>query len=534
MTLPTLINYGLYAIVGVFALVCFLLGFKRGFSRQTVKFIFVGASFALSFIAFGAIYPALYSLVEGKSVADVASTLNIGLSEEIYKFAVCIKGDTAVYLASVPLAIVVFPFGFLAMFFAVNGLLVFPYIVICGALGFGSQYNTTLTRILGGVVGIVQGVLMALLVIMPVEGIVDIAGEAITVSEEKHPDSQNAITIGNIYHQNVDGVIDNPVLKYSDDAFGFVYDKFSTIKVEGEDVSVHEIADDLFELFVLYGDLGADFNFKSLTEDNKATIDKMLECFGNDHIMTAIVSGALSSVGKAANSGAFTFDAGEPMQSLYMAFLDVCSTCDSTTVEGDLYTLTRVYYLFSDEGMLQAETVSSMFASFLVLDAEGSSAFKRMVAILDENPRFNTMSETCSRVAMDLLIRNTGVDQDVMETVTNVKAGINSVVGLNKEDYATEEEYKADVNKGISETLTENNISMSDEKLDQLTDFVIENYGDKDEITDDEFLDFMSKYYDTYAKSSGAGSSTEGAEGTEGTESIEGAEGTEGTEGTEP
>ena len=503
MDLPTIINYALYGIVAVFALIGIWFGFTRGFKRQTVRFLFIGLSFGLSFALFSAIYPWLYSLADGKTLADVMMKYGIGLSEHLMKIFECINGDIAVYAAAIPLAMIVFPFGFLITFLLITLALTFLYVTLCGALGFGSKYNTIWTRIIGAAIGGLQGVLIALLVLMPVDGMLDISTVAITHAEQEHPESANALAISNAYHQNLDGVTENPVLKFSDDCFGFIYDKFSTIKVEGEDMNVAEIADDMFELFVLYGDLGADFNYKSLTEENKVVIDKMISCFGDDRLMTALVSGALSSVGKASQNGALVLTMGEPKNQLFRAFLDVCATSTVDTVEGDLQTLAKVYYLFSDEGLLAAEDVNSMFASFLILDENGSSTFKRMTVILDENPRFMEMSATCTSVAMDLLLQSSGVDSNVSETITNVKDGINSVVGLNKDDYANEEEYKADVNKGITDTLVENGISMSDEKIDELTDYVIENYGDKGEISDEEFLDFMSKYYDTYAKTSG-------------------------------
>lgn len=504
MVLPVIINYALYGIVAVFAFIGLWFGFTRGFKRQTVRFLFIAASFGLSFALFSAIYPWLYSLVEGKTLADVAAMYGIGLDENLTKIATCIMGDTVVYVAAIPLAMVVFPVGFLILFLLITLALTFLYITVCGALGFGSKYNTPLTRILGGAVGALQGVLIALLILMPVDGIVDVSTVAITHAEQEHPDSANAIAIGNVYHQNVDPVRDNLVLKFSDDCFGFVYDKFSTIEVEGEKANVTEVADDMFELFVLYGDLGVDFNYKSLDEEEKQIIDKMIDCFGDDRLMTAIAAGGLSAVGKASQNGALVIQASEPMLSLLLAYLDVCATTTSATVEDDLHTLSKVYYLFSDEGILLADSVNSMFASFLILDENGSSTFKRMTAILDENPRFLGMSNTCSEVAMNMLLHNSGMsDANVSEKVESVKGGINNVVALNKEDYATEEEYKADVNKGITDTLTENGIAMSEEKIDELTDFVIENYGDKSEISDDEFLDFMSKYYDTYAKSDG-------------------------------
>ena len=531
MVLPVIINYALYGIVAICTFIGLWFGFSRGFKRATVRFLFIALSFGLSFALFSAIYPWLYSLVDGKTLADVAATYGINLDENLTRIMSCIEGDTVVYVSAIPLAIAVLPVGFLVVFLLVTLALTFLYITVCGALGFGSKYNTPLTRILGGAVGAIQGALIALLILMPVDGIVDVATVAITHAEQEHPDSANAVAIGNVYHQNLDGVVTNPVLKFSDDCFGFVYDRFATLKVEGEDASIIDIADDMFELFVLYGDLGADFNYKLLTEEDKIIIDKMLDCFCHDRLMAAIAAGGLSAVGKASQNGALVIQTGEPMLSLLMAFLDICSTWDINTVEGDLKTLSQVYYLFSDEGLLLADGVNSMFASFLTLDENGSSTFKRMTAILDQNPRFIVMSNTCSKVAMDLLLQNSGFNNsNVAEKVESVKDGINSVVGLDKNDYATEEEYKADVNKGITETLTENGISMSEEKIDELTDFVIGNYGDKTEISDDEFLDFMSKYYDTYAKGgSGLPDTDSGTEGDTEPDADSGIEG-----GTEP
>ena len=216
MTLPAIINIAVYGIVAVFALIGFLLGFKRGFKRQTVKFLFICASFGLSYALFSALYPWLYGLVAGKTLAGLMSTYGIGLGESLMKIFECINGDLAVYAAAIPLAMVVFPIAFLIFFLLITLALNFLYIPLCGALGFGSKYNTLLTRIIGGAIGIIQGALIALLVLMPVDGLLDISNFAITNAEKEHPDSTNAVTIANVYHQNLDSVINNPALKFSD------------------------------------------------------------------------------------------------------------------------------------------------------------------------------------------------------------------------------------------------------------------------------------------------------------------------------
>ena len=85
MDLPTIINYALYGIVAVFAFIGIWFGFTRGFKRQTVRFLFIGLSFGLSFALFSAIYPWLYSLADGKTLADVMMKYGIGLSEHLMK-----------------------------------------------------------------------------------------------------------------------------------------------------------------------------------------------------------------------------------------------------------------------------------------------------------------------------------------------------------------------------------------------------------------------------------------------------------------
>jgi hypothetical protein len=85
------------------------------------------------------------------------------------------------------------------------------------------------------------------------------------------------------------------------------------------------------------------------------------------------------------------------------------------------------------------------------------------------------------------------------ETVDSVKNGLNDVYSIDKDSYATEEEYKAAVSLSLEETLNKNGIGLSEEELSELTDTVVDTMGEHDgEISDAELVEFMTRYYNVY------------------------------------
>ena len=104
---------------------------------------------------------------------------------------------------------------------------------------------------------------------------------------------------------------------------------------------------------------------------------------------------------------------------------------------------------------------------------------------------------------MSALMTSVGItDPDVAQRVEDVKNDLNEVIAMNKEDYATQEEYKEAVSTKINDTLVKNDIEITEEQLDMVSDFVIEEFDEIDEITDAEIADFMAKYYDVYMNGS--------------------------------
>lgn len=504
MPISELLNTGVYAVFAGMGALGLLMGLVRGFSRQTVKLITVIAAFLISLAIYQRAYPYLITIFEEKTLLEVAQMLGLTFNEEVTSYLEVIEGQDAIYILSIPLTVVVIPLCFLFTMGSLIIILSIPHMIICGALGFTRGANGPIGRLLGGAVGAAQGLFIAALIIMPVAGVVDIANEAVTVAETEHPGFKNTDQISKLYHENVDTVASNPVLKAVNGTFGYIYDGFTTIDVEGEELHIETAVDDIVELYVYYGELGGGEKFQPNrpSENDKKIIDDMINSFGDDRLMTVLVSDFFRALGTSSESGAFVLQLDEPVKTLMSALLTTFATVDEENIEDDLHTFAKVYYLLADEKALDSSDISQKFTVFLNLDENGNSAFKRLCMILEENPRYAHMSTTLSTIAMDMLLQNSGIDKDTVETLNEVKNTVNEVLNINKEDYETPEEYKEAVNENLSQTLIDNGIELEEEQMDEITDYIIQHKEEtgKTEFTDADMADFMAKYYDVYAK----------------------------------
>lgn len=509
MPLSEMLDSGVYAVVVLLGAIGLLLGLLRGFSRQTVKIVTVIAAFFISLAIFKRAYPYIILNFEEKTLLEVADMLGLNFPENVNSYLTVIGGEDAAYVMALPLTIVIIPALFLVTLFLVTAILHIPYVIVCGALGFTKQANGPIRRLLGGALGALQGIFIAALIIMPVAGIVDIANEAVTVAEADHPGLKNTEQISDLYHKNIDKVAQNPVLKLVDSTFGFIYDDFTTIDVEGEKIHIVTVVDDAVELYVYYGELGGGekFDYKNPTPNDRLVIDDMINSIGDDRLMTVLVADVFKAFGSSTESGAFVLGIDEPLKTLMTELLITFSTSDEETIEGDLHTFADVYYLMATEGVFQSDDINIMFTAFLNLDENGTSAFNRLCALLETNDRYEHMSPILSNIAMDMLLQNSGVDQDTKETLDDVKNTVNDVLKIEKEDFGTAEEYKEAVNNEVSTTLTNNGIELEPDQIEQLTDYLIQQKEEKGklEFTDADMADFMAQYYDIYSKGSSGG-----------------------------
>ena len=162
-----------------------------------------------------------------------------------------------------------------------------------------------------------------------------------------------------------------------------------------------------------------------------------------------------------------------------------------------------MYYILTDIGVFSSESSENLMDKFMQKDSEGKNAIEKISAALKSNDRFITVALSITDLAVNLVLENAGIDPEVMNTVEDIKGTLNDIVSINKNDYETEEEYKAEVSSKIDTTLTENGIPLDEEQLSMVTDFVCTELEGKEEITEADLVDFMAKYYSVYVGEGG-------------------------------
>ena len=496
-----MIMYAVYGVIGGLAAFGALLGLARGLFRQTFRLVTIGASALVAFIATRSVMPEVVAYLNETPLEELIASAGVPLEQGITELIGSFGNEIATYVLALPIALIVAPLIFILAFVAVSAVAWLFHKIICGIFGFTRKNNNFITRIFGAGVGAVQGAAVALILLMPVFGLLNVAEVAVTDIKENHPDSAYTEVISAAYDEAF-GELNNSSIYKVAAAFPItVYKSYQEIDINGHKINTLDVVTTAANIYVQIGDLdGSDL--ASLTAEDKAVIDGILETVEEDYYTRVLVSGALHVV-------AYTIDTGEldisfegadaQIETLISDIIKILATSSPETIPEDLETFKQVYYLLSDAGILSLE--GDLFEAFLATDENGQTIMSRLNNALVSNPRTLVICKDLAEVAMTIVLSSTGFDEVVApETVENVKNTLNEVISIKKEDYATEEEYKSDVQNKIDESLKENDIALEPEQVEKITDFVIEQFEGKEEVSDADMMNFMSEYYNVYVE----------------------------------
>ena len=226
-------------------------------------------------------------------------------------------------------------------------------------------------------------------------------------------------------------------------------------------------------------------------------------------------------------------------------FVHIFADSDRTTVEGDLKTFLDVYFILNDAHVLShfGGGDSSNVAEELLgaTDADGTKVITKIIDKLSENPRTASLVTSLTKFSLKLMAESTGnllpEGTDADQIYEDVKVGMQDVL-LNVNDPSIPEEEKHEVVKeSLNNTLIESGVvsadaPLSDEAMNSITDYVMENYAGKEELTDDDINNAIFAYYNQYGIPEGvnpdnvvipgAGDTTEGGESVEGEAPVKG------------
>ena len=155
--------------------------------------------------------------------------------------------------------------------------------------------------------------------------------------------------------------------------------------------------------------------------------------------------------------------------------------------------------MLSDEEVLSTLSGDTALLTeiFTTKDDNGDTLITRLTNKLNSNPRTATLVGTFTEISLNVMADSFGGTVDV-ETFENVKDGIKDIISIDKEDYATEEEYVGAISDTLNNTFADNGIEVDADIVDEMASYVADNYSEVEDLTDSEINDIILSYYNAY------------------------------------
>ena len=464
-------------------------GLGRGTVLQVVHLALCGAS------AFGA-----YKIVEYINTSLFAdSTTQLATLLEMFESSLPLGeiginlSDSVSYLSytesilALPVSVFFSPIIFTLAYLLISSVAQFVYLILKGFIPRGF---TSKTKGIGALIGAAEGVLICLILLVPFVAF------------------NNVITDANTYADPNYEAEGNTVLEIADGfGVGALLDDFATITVDDAEVNLTDDAAKVVAIFVKYDKL-APLDTKAPGENEKEFLGFFVDTIGGSPYLATMASSVLSGAGNAMKDNVILFVVPEPYNMLTNVCFEIFATSNKDNLHADLLTMLDVYYLLSDEGIVSAlENEGSENAvrdAFLVRDENGATLVDRVTSVISANEHTKPMINAITEISLAVLSESLGLGGTTVK-YDDLKSSMNDVLAVDRENYATDEEYVSARNDTLNNTLVNNGITLDESIINDMGDYIDENYAGKSDLTDEEFNDIILSYYEIYEKNFASG-----------------------------
>lgn len=508
-----IISIVLIAYAAFFVLSGVLFGFKRGAAKSGLRLLTVAVAAVLSFFVARYVGNYVLSTLDGNSLDSVMSSFNIdisGMTEESQEMISSLDPAVVSHVVAIPLFLVIVPVVFVVLFFVAKLVLWIVFAILSAILGMSKSHKGFGSRLIGALLGAVQGAAIVVITLLPLAGIISLAGEvkAPLTADDLSDESKDGVY--EFYDlMFIDELVELPVFRAVSTCCGdTVYRSLSKVELDNTQYYMKDLAIKTAQIsadIMSLSDMDA-AHPEYKRDDINALIDHATKFDSNDQdarYTAILLSSAISSFANAAEDN---IDEMMPMEEPYRTFvidtLHIFETSDQNNINADLKTIADVYFMLGEYNVLyelQNGTSESLLDA-LIAPVGDTIVINKCIDLLNTYPRTQPMVNSLASISIAIMCQQMDMDEDVQVIYENVKGGVNDILKLDKNDFDTTEDYKAAVKTDLNTTLVENGIELDDDVLDGITDYIAENFDDVEEITDAEISQAILSYYDAYAK----------------------------------
>lgn len=491
------ITLSMTIIFAVLVLWQVLRGSLRGLYRQIVYVVTSLVSAVVAFFVTNGLADTLLDSISAETIGDFFNKTGMTDFARFAPYFTSIE-----WFLVLPIATFAAPAMFAGLFFSINAAMGIVRGIINAIFGIEKTTGEPVKNFIGGVMGAVIGLVIAFIAFLPVTATVNIVGGGVDaiIASDSEGDFENMKS----FDEEFAVLEDHFAVKIVNSVGGKkMLDGFATVKIDGEDVNLTGETQTLVKIVMQFVSLGST-DYSAVDPQAQVAFRSAVDSMGDSVYLSTMVSGMLSDMGRAAQDEVIPFKANPPFDEVLYSLFSIFATSNKDNVEADLHTILDVYFLLSDGGSLKAYGAEGgeddMKNSLIAKDESGVTLITKVVEILNANEHTKPLVTTLTKMTMTMMASQLGGEYDVAEAYDKVKEGFAGVAAIDRESYGTDEEYEAARDNELKSTFTENGIELDDDTVNEIGDYIDANYGDKEEITDEEMNDILLYYYDIYAK----------------------------------
>ncbi len=515
------LSFAVFVLIGVSVLFGIIHGLRRGFGKSVVRLITVIVAAVLSYVALIWALGFLDGWFAGKTVSDMIAFFSpdyrAGLDEGTLAMIDSIDAATAERIIMVVAVLVVTPILFIVLFYLIKAILMIVYVILAAILGFGGKRKSLFSILGGGLVGAVQGIFIAIVVLLPLSGFAGLAYDMRDDLTSSDRPQETVEAVDGFYTSYIDEFVGNPALMTIRQCGGDVlFEMIATVAVSGEEIHMRAEAEAMVEIFVDGMPLANDFKWDRLTPTHKDALRNILADVGEDKYTANIIAGLLRSLAGISGKDALDLGIEDPFDDFVAEFIAIFESSDKENVTKDLGTFLEVYFILNDAGVLTSFAPTEGESSgeeadvkdLLVADDGNGTVISKVIAKLSENPRTAPIVTSLTKFSLKLIADSVGnslpegVDSE--QIYEDVKSGMNNVLAEVNNPDATPEEKKENVKTSINDALVSSGVlteetPLDEDIMDSIADYVIQEYDGKEELTDEDINNTILHYYEAYA-----------------------------------
>ena len=419
----------------------------------------------------------------GEALRDAIASVNLRLIE---------------YLTLIPATIILIPVLTILMFLVLNIIFGIVGFILIRVFKFEKSQNNT-HRLIGAFLGGVEALICATILLLPFTGIASLTDQAFT-SAIRNADIKDQEDLEEIYTEYITPFTQNPAITFIDKTGSRpMYNGIATVNIDGKKINVREEILDITDVVLAEVPVLEDADLNCPTDREKEAISNVVDVLYESPFMSTIMVGVLQSSASMIRNDVIDLEMGGDYQSLFDDLLTFLEGVSKESLKNDLTTIKNLYFTIADSGVLEAALEGEDLMELLQAKRrEGDDTVKNMVEVLQANERTAPLVTSLTEALIATLSNSISVGGDVTVTYDEIKTGMNDVLAVKKDNYATTEEYMEVLSGTLDDTLRDNGIELEEEIVDSIAEYIDTNYSDTEDLTDEEFNDILLHYYDAY------------------------------------